>query len=195
MGLASESSHPQAMLLRWWTISLMFLQYRTLDSNRFPRLLSLYIPWIRITLRRRNVCHVLQHDSCICICNNSYDASSVLCLLLVVFRYGSIPASILLKNGTILITSDEDQFIPLRGHSLLIEGKKIVQIGQNIDAPSPSTEIIDCTGKLISPGFIDTHHHLWQTQTKGKHADETLMQYMISGSPFWKNALVSRDPF
>jgi cytosine/adenosine deaminase-related metal-dependent hydrolase len=40
----------------------------------------------------------------------------------------------------------------------------------------------DCTNKIISPGFIDTHHHGWQTLLKGRHANHTLLQYMTEGN-------------
>ncbi|PYH92904.1 composite domain of metallo-dependent hydrolase [Aspergillus ellipticus CBS 707.79] len=73
--------------------------------------------------------------------------------------------SILLHNATILVPSGDD-VVPLRGHDLLIEGNSIAQIAPQI-APGAEAEVLDCTGKIISPGFIDTHHHVWQTQLKG----------------------------
>lgn len=93
-------------------------------------------------------------------------------------------SSILLTNATILVPSGEenDYVVALRHHSLLIEGNKIAQIAPEIAPPSPHTKILDCTGKIISPGFIDTHHHLWQTQLKGRHANHTLMDYMSTGT-------------
>ena len=89
----------------------------------------------------------------------------------------------LLKNATILVPSGQpnDYVVPLRDHDLLIEDKKIKQIAPGIPPPSPETQIIDCTGKVVSPGFIDTHHHLWQTQLKGRHANHTLLEYMPTG--------------
>jgi cytosine/adenosine deaminase-related metal-dependent hydrolase len=36
---------------------------------------------------------------------------------------------------------------------------------------------------IVSPGFIDTHHHVWQTQLKGRHANQTLLEYLPNG-PF-----------
>ncbi|PYI31743.1 Metallo-dependent hydrolase [Aspergillus indologenus CBS 114.80] len=93
-------------------------------------------------------------------------------------------ASILLQNATILVPSGDknDYVVPLRNHSLLIEGTKISQIAPQIAPPASSTQVIDCTAKIISPGFIDTHHHLWQTQLKGRHADHTLIEYMPTGN-------------
>ncbi|OJJ95070.1 hypothetical protein ASPACDRAFT_48176 [Aspergillus aculeatus ATCC 16872] len=93
-------------------------------------------------------------------------------------------SSILLQNATILVPSGDknDYVVPRHNHSLLIEGSRISQIAPQIAPPAESTQVIDCTGKIISPGFIDTHHHLWQTQLKGRHADHTLIEYMPTGN-------------
>ncbi|SCV52014.1 related to cytosine deaminase and related metal-dependent hydrolases [Fusarium fujikuroi] len=91
---------------------------------------------------------------------------------------------ILLQNATILVPKgpEDDHVIPLKNHSLLIEGNKIALIAPQIDPPSESTEVIDCSAKIISPGFVDTHHHVWQTQLKGRHADHSLLEYMVPGN-------------
>ncbi|KAF4444152.1 hypothetical protein F53441_11210 [Fusarium austroafricanum] len=92
--------------------------------------------------------------------------------------------SILLKNATLLVprAPGDDYIVPIKNHSLLIEGNKIARIASHIDPLSDSTEIIDCTSKIISPGFVDTHHHVWQTQVKGRHADHSLLEYMTPGN-------------
>ncbi|KAJ5725580.1 uncharacterized protein N7483_006937 [Penicillium malachiteum] len=94
-------------------------------------------------------------------------------------------SSILLTNATILVPSGDtsDHVVALRRHSLLIEGNRISRILRDIPPPTKysDTKILDCTGKIISPGFIDTHHHLWQTQLKGRHANHTLVEYMPTG--------------
>ncbi|KAJ4863171.1 amidohydrolase family domain-containing protein [Trichoderma breve] len=92
--------------------------------------------------------------------------------------------SILLRNATILVpgTTESKPVAAVRNHSLLVEGNKIVRIAAHIDAPSDKTQVIDCTGKIVSPGFIDTHHHVWQTQLKGRHADHSLLEYVPAGN-------------
>jgi len=43
---------------------------------------------------------------------------------------------------------------------IYVEDETITRIGRNLDAP-PETEIIDATGKLVFPGFIDPHVHIY----------------------------------
>ena len=44
-----------------------------------------------------------------------------------------------------------------RRADILVDGEKIVQVGKNIIVRD--AEVIDCTGKLLFPGFIDAHTH------------------------------------
>jgi cytosine/adenosine deaminase-related metal-dependent hydrolase len=89
--------------------------------------------------------------------------------------------SILLQGGTLLIHGDDDHVESVKT-DLLIEGNTIAKIEADIK-PSTGTQVVDCTDKIISPGFIDTHHHVWQTLQKGRHANELLLDYMASGTP------------
>ena len=62
---------------------------------------------------------------------------------------------ILIKNGRIIDPANNSD----RVADLLIEGGKIVKIGQKISVLS-DTEVIDATGQLVVPGLIDIHTHL-----------------------------------
>src|SRR6266576_5150269 len=43
---------------------------------------------------------------------------------------------------------------------IYVEDETITRIGANLDAP-PGTEVIDASGKLVFPGFIDPHVHIY----------------------------------
>lgn len=85
----------------------------------------------------------------------------------------------LLRGGTVLIHDTEDHVHAVKA-DLLIEGNIITQIGTDIKT-SPDTPVLNCTDKILCPGFIDTHHHVWQTLLKGRHADQLLLDYLYSG--------------
>jgi cytosine/adenosine deaminase-related metal-dependent hydrolase len=90
-------------------------------------------------------------------------------------------ASILLQGGILLIHGNGDHVESVKA-DLLIEEGIITRIESDIQRSS-GTHIIECRDKIISPGFIDTHHHVWQTLHRGRHANELLLEYMATGTP------------
>ena len=100
--------------------------------------------------------------------------------------------NLLLKNGTALIHGENDKVDAVRT-DILISGSKISMLAANI-SPPPGSEVINCTDKIISPGFVDTHHHVWQTLLKGRHANQTLMQYLPEGN-FTSSLHTAEDTF
>ena len=64
----------------------------------------------------------------------------------------------LIKGGTV-ISMDPDVGDFMTG-DVLVEGDEILQIGPNI--PVEDAETIDATGKIVIPGFVDTHRHIWE---------------------------------
>jgi dihydropyrimidinase len=62
--------------------------------------------------------------------------------------------ALLIKNGEI-VTADARY----RG-DIWCAGETITQIGENLSAP-PDAEVIDAQGKLVFPGFIDPHVHIY----------------------------------
>ncbi|KAL3441168.1 hypothetical protein BJX65DRAFT_322537 [Aspergillus insuetus] len=89
-------------------------------------------------------------------------------------------SQLLLQGGTLLLHDNNNKIIPTRA-DLLVEGDRIRKIDVNIE-PSSLMSVIDCSHKIVSPGFVDTHHHVWQSQQKGVHADQILLDYYYSGN-------------
>ncbi|EWY79603.1 hypothetical protein FOYG_17238 [Fusarium oxysporum NRRL 32931] len=91
--------------------------------------------------------------------------------------------SILLQRATVLTHNESDHVVPLYDTDVLIRGNIIAAIGKELQsALDGDVDVIDCWGKIISPGYVDTHHHVWQTQLKGRHAEEGLVAYMVTGN-------------
>jgi dihydroorotase len=63
--------------------------------------------------------------------------------------------TLLLTGGTLL---DPSQSLHEAGDLLVVDGR-IARAGGHID-PSEGAEVLDCTGAIVSPGFIDVHCHL-----------------------------------
>ena len=77
-------------------------------------------------------------------------------------------SDLLIENITI-VTMNEKREI-LENHSLLVEGSRSTEIGsagQIQEKNRDALKVIDGTGKIIFPGFINTHNHLFQTLLKG----------------------------
>ncbi|KAJ9654065.1 hypothetical protein H2198_006864 [Neophaeococcomyces mojaviensis] len=91
---------------------------------------------------------------------------------------------ILLKNGILLVhdSSEPPRVTPMVNVDLLVVKGLIAGIGHEVASLPDNTYIVDCTDKIVSPGFISTHAHLWQTQLKGRHSNDTLYDYMPKGN-------------
>jgi len=63
---------------------------------------------------------------------------------------------------------------------VLVQGKTIVAVGPNLSAGA--ADVIDARGRIVMPGFIDTHHHQFETALRSFLADGVLINDG-SGSP------------
>jgi cytosine/adenosine deaminase-related metal-dependent hydrolase len=80
----------------------------------------------------------------------------------------------LIRDGWIV--SMDAEVGDLRRGSVLVEGSRIAQVADHIDAPD-DCEVIEAEGMIVHPGFVDTHKHLWQTALRGVVGDRTLVGY------------------
>ncbi len=71
------------------------------------------------------------------------------------------------ENG-IVVTLGKNNRVLWNG-SVVTEGEKIVAVGNAAELKQrfPNADSVDCTGKIVLPGFICTHHHFYSTMARG----------------------------
>jgi 5-methylthioadenosine/S-adenosylhomocysteine deaminase len=85
--------------------------------------------------------------------------------------------SFILADGW-LITMNERREI-LERASVYVEGDRIRAIGtrQQLQGQNPGAEVIDCSQRIVMPGMVNTHTHLFQTLLKGLGDDMVLKKW------------------
>jgi 5-methylthioadenosine/S-adenosylhomocysteine deaminase len=89
-------------------------------------------------------------------------------------------ASTYLKNG-IVITMNPERDIYYGGAVSLKDGRiSAVDKECSPDAEKTADQVIDCKGKILLPGFVDTHTHLFQNLLKGLGDDMALDKWLAT---------------
>jgi cytosine/adenosine deaminase-related metal-dependent hydrolase len=71
------------------------------------------------------------------------------------------------ENGIVVTLGKENHV--LRNASVATDGEQIVAVGEAavLKKKYPQAEAVDCSGKIILPGFMCTHHHFYSTMARG----------------------------
>lgn len=80
---------------------------------------------------------------------------------------------LLITGGLVLVGDPKDG--RFERADVLAEDGSILYIGTDLEAVD--AQRIDATGCFVTPGFVDSHHHLWQTTMRGLTADWDLAEY------------------
>lgn len=89
----------------------------------------------------------------------------------------------LIKNALCVLTMD-DARRELAGADILLRDGKIAEIGMGL---SSSGETLDAAGCVVTPGLVNTHHHLYQTLTRAVPAAQNalLFGWLQTLYPIW----------
>ncbi|OPF73821.1 hydrolase [Streptomyces antioxidans] len=82
----------------------------------------------------------------------------------------------LVRGGTVV--SMDPAVGDLPQGDVLIEDGRIAAVAATVDVAD--AEVVDARGKMVMPGFVDTHRHTWQTAFRGIGADWTFDQYRVA---------------
>jgi cytosine/adenosine deaminase-related metal-dependent hydrolase len=89
--------------------------------------------------------------------------------------------SILYANGWV-VTMDDAGTEHLSGW-LLVEGGLVASVGGG--AEPKADERVDMGGALVTPGLVNTHHHLYQTLTRARAQEADLFTWLRELYPVW----------
>ena len=81
---------------------------------------------------------------------------------------------LLLRGGHVLTLDPDLGDLPTG--DVLIEGDRIASVAPEISADA---EVIDASGCIVIPGFIDTHRHTWEAAIRGCAPNATLDDYFV----------------
>jgi len=75
------------------------------------------------------------------------------------------PDTLLIKNGIIITLGAQGRV--LRNHAILCEGGRIKKIAGAAAFKGRYKKVIDASGKVVMPGFINAHMHFYSTLVRG----------------------------
>lgn len=86
----------------------------------------------------------------------------------------------LIRNAALILTMDprvgRGELGIVENGDILLEGDEIARVGKNLRRSG--AQVVDATGKIVMPGFVDVHDHLWQSLIRGCGTDKDLLGWL-----------------
>jgi len=91
----------------------------------------------------------------------------------------------IIKNAHTILTMDDTRR-ELNGHDILLRDGVIAEIGENLSVPK-GAEIVEAQNAVVTPGLVNTHHHLYQSLTRAVPGgqDALLFGWLQTLYPIW----------
>ncbi|MEV8535473.1 amidohydrolase family protein [Streptomyces sp. NPDC051211] len=105
-----------------------------------------------------------------------------------------VPAAgtILLRGASLALTMDpavgDGPLGAVANADVLMRNGTIAAVGTGLQVP-PGTWVMEASGKLVMPGFVDTHTHLWQASIRGGCTDRDLFAWFAGCTGPQRNRL------
>ncbi|MFU8881840.1 MAG: 8-oxoguanine deaminase [Rhodobacterales bacterium] len=102
------------------------------------------------------------------------------------FELSQSQPGLLIRNADHILTMNDSRD-ELRGADLFIRGGVIVAIGPDLARHYPQAEVLQAAGCVVTPGLVNTHHHLYQSLTRAVPGgqDALLFGWLQTLYPIW----------
>ncbi len=93
-------------------------------------------------------------------------------------------SDLLIRNADVVVTMNATR-AELAGADVLVQGGVITAVGPGLVAPGAG--VINARGCVVTPGLVNTHHHLYQTLTRAVPGgqDALLFGWLKTLYPIW----------
>ena len=85
------------------------------------------------------------------------------------------------------VATQDDKSSEITDGDVLVRGNRIVAVGSNLEA-SAGCRVVDASGMLCLPGFVNCHHHLYQTLTRAvpRVQNAELFEWLTNLYEIWR---------
>ena len=106
------------------------------------------------------------------------------------------PVDLLIEDAWLVATMD-DQRRELAGGWVAIDDGFVVAVGSTNDPTPSSLQRVDASGCLVTPGLVNTHHHLFQNLTRAYRpmTSAPLFGWLQSLYPLWTGSIDEESMF
>ena len=92
--------------------------------------------------------------------------------------------TVLVKDAQVLVSMDENR-AEIPGGWMLIQAGRIASVGKAGDEPEAFDQAVSAKGCVVTPGLVNTHHHLYQNLTRTIAQDALLFGWLQTLYPIW----------
>jgi cytosine/adenosine deaminase-related metal-dependent hydrolase len=87
----------------------------------------------------------------------------------------------IIENAHVVTVTGEE----IAGGHVVVEGNRITAVGAGPAPERAGHDVVNARGGLLTPGFVNTHNHLYQWVTRGLAVDATLFEWLTTLYPVW----------
>lgn len=102
-------------------------------------------------------------------------------------------STLLVRNAEVLVTMDEGKR-ELKEAGLYAEQGIIRPVGPTKELPAHADVVLDLSGQIVLPGFVNTHHHLDQTLTRNLPAAQNNNLFSLAATSYPPSAQIPVQP-
>ncbi|GLY85633.1 amidohydrolase family protein [Actinoallomurus iriomotensis] len=88
-------------------------------------------------------------------------------------------STLLIRSGH--VTSLDESIGEIPDGDVLIDGDTITAVGRGLEAPG--ARVVDAAGKIVIPGLVDAHRHVWQSAISGETSPDNCLGAVLAEPP------------